>query len=67
MKLSFLKVLCIVSFVHYNVFPWWIWLWAIMEEFEGYSLHALQIRFFNSFTIGTITYRDSPEETKNNN
>jgi hypothetical protein len=32
--ITFLRLLIIITFVHYNVFPWWIWLWAIICEFD---------------------------------
>lgn len=51
--LTFLRILVIVSFVHTNVFPWWVWLWAILVEgdhllnsFVDYRCNSLMMKEF---------------------
>jgi len=53
MKLTFLKLLTIIAFCHTNIFPWWVWLWAIFDEMDHYLMMGLEIKIlrYNSLMI----------------
>ena len=42
--ITFLQVIVAVSYVNGNTFPWWVWLWAVIMEFDHYSLTFMTYR-----------------------